>query len=401
MTKKTRHYLCALFFDGLSTGLFLMALPWLMLSGEGNGLFVASVAIVCTAASFLVTPFFATLIDRHSRKLILLSMQGLQALTAVITLLVSIYVENQLIWLAAAQLIFWVSSDVAWTASNAFVQENFQPEEYAQLAGRQEVVLQGTTLAAGALGILLLQRWSLTEFALFASIASSLGWLFFLLTPYNRQPRSLQSKASFKAELVQSASLVKAQPRFFALLMLSTLSYPLLTYLAKLVPIWFAEQGVSGSWFSAYYLSFGLGSLLVGFVIQKLLARFQQTQIMLAALFAISLLLLTVANILTPIFVVGFAALFGVFNAANRIARINWMHHQIEVSKRGRSEGVLTLFSIATQNLSYVVIALLSAQKITHYGFYIAAVVMLFAALAFYGLVKGRTALNDSLTVKT
>lgn len=69
---RTLPYLSGRFFDGISSGLFMMALPWVMLSTPDMGTFIALVALTCTATSFVLTPFFATLIDRHSRKLLLI-----------------------------------------------------------------------------------------------------------------------------------------------------------------------------------------------------------------------------------------------------------------------------------------------------------------------------------------
>lgn len=88
---RTVPYLTGLFFDGISSGLFMMALPWMMLQTPDMGTFVALTALVCTALSFVITPFFATLIDRHSRKAILLFNQWLQALTALGVALASLW----------------------------------------------------------------------------------------------------------------------------------------------------------------------------------------------------------------------------------------------------------------------------------------------------------------------
>lgn len=88
---RTLPYLTGLFFDGISSGLFMMALPWMMLQTPDMGTFVALTALVCTALSFVITPFFATLIDRHSRKTILLFNQWLQVLTALVVALASLW----------------------------------------------------------------------------------------------------------------------------------------------------------------------------------------------------------------------------------------------------------------------------------------------------------------------
>lgn len=68
---RTLPYLSGRFFDGISSGLFMMALPWIMLQTPDMGSFVAMTALACTAISFVLTPFFSTLVDRHSRKQIL------------------------------------------------------------------------------------------------------------------------------------------------------------------------------------------------------------------------------------------------------------------------------------------------------------------------------------------
>ncbi len=65
MKNKTQPYLAGRFFDSISSGLFMMALPWVMLSEPKMGTFVALVSLSCTAISFLATPFFSTLVDRE------------------------------------------------------------------------------------------------------------------------------------------------------------------------------------------------------------------------------------------------------------------------------------------------------------------------------------------------
>lgn len=56
-TTREGYYLTGLFFDGISSGLFMMALPWMMLSKPNQGAFVAIVALVCTVLSFFLPHF--------------------------------------------------------------------------------------------------------------------------------------------------------------------------------------------------------------------------------------------------------------------------------------------------------------------------------------------------------
>ena len=375
---RTLPYLSGRFFDGISSGLFMMALPWIMLESENMGTFVALIALACTATSFVLTPFFSTLIDRHSRKSLLVLVQLIQSTTAMVVFFAYWLSDGSHWLLAAAQLVFWVTSNLAWTTNNAFTQENYDLHEYACISGKQEIVMQGTTLGAGALGVILLQAWGMLEFAAFAASASGIATLSYIVTPYRRKLRS-SHKVPFLKQMKESKSIFAKQPRFYAFIMLSCLSYPILTFLGKLVPIWFAENGVSGDWYAGYNITFGLGSLLTGVLLSKLLSLTSHQTTMQYSMAVVALTLVGMSLSQHPGYILLFTLFFGFFNALNRIARTNWMHHTIEVNQRGRVDGGLAMFSTSVQSISYVVIAALAHYGTTQYGFMLAAAVMFVA----------------------
>lgn len=389
-TEKTRAnaYLTGRFFDGVSSGLFMMALPWAMLSTPNMGAFVAIVALACTAVSFFLTPIFSTLIDRHSRKQLLVFVQFVQAGTAAfVAVFYGAGYESH--WLlAAAQLVFWASSNLAWATNNAFTQENFHQHEYAVISGKQEVIMQGTTLGSGALGVVLLEMWGMLEFSVFAAIASAIASISYILTPYRRQLRQ-SSSVSFVGQMKESRDIFTQRPHFYAFLMLSALSYPILTFLTKLVPIWFAETGISGDWFAGYNIAFGMGSLITGLMVGRLLGLGSHQGIMIGAMGLAALMLVGMSMSPTPLVLLIFTFFFGTFNALNRIARTNWMHHSISIHQRGRADGGLQMFATLAQSISYVAIAFLSHFGVTQLGFFIAAVVMILAVLIMMRLNRG------------
>lgn len=390
MKSRTFTYLTALFFDDISSGMFMMALPWIMLQQENMGFFVAITALVCTAISFIFTPFFATWIDRYSRKNILILMQVIQSSTA---LMIFIFYSNdfQSHWLLAfAQLIFWLSNDMAWCCNNAFTQENFRHDEYAKISSYQEIVMQVTTLSAGALGVILLEHWSMVEFSLLATCASFLSASFYIATPYRRQFIA-SLKESFIAQLIASKNIIAKQIHFYGFLALSCLSYPVLTFLAKLVPIYFAEQGIQGSLFATWSMSYGVGALLSGLVIARLLVRFDHNDAMIFSMVSMAMLLIMMSTYLSPMIIILLTIIIGFFNSYNRIARTNKMHHVIAINERGRVDGGLKLFSTLAQSISYVTIALLSYYQLTAFGFIIAGIVLFIAAVTMIQLKNKST----------
>lgn len=388
MKNKTLLYLSGRFFDGISSGMFMMALPWIMLADEGMGTFVAIIALVCTITSFLLTPILSALIDRYSRKAILVIVQIIQATTALL-ILFSFLIELPSFWLLAlAQWVFWLSNDLAWSTNNAFTQENYTRGEYSRITGHQEVVMQLTMLGAGGAGIILLAQWSMLEFSLLAFIASSLSALSYAMTPYQRKLSATEAQQPFSRQLIETKHIFARQPRFYLFLALSCLSYPVMTFLVKLVPIHFAEQAISGAWFAGWKISYGFGALLCGFVVAGLLNRIAYEHAMIVSMTAMSVLLILIALFLSPLVMVLLTVTIGFFNALNRIARTNKMNHEVAVSQRGRIEGGLKLFSTFSQSASYVLIALLSHLNLTAYGFITIALILLFASLLMVNLYR-------------
>ena len=378
MKRKTPPYLTGRFFDGISSGLFMLALPWLMLATPNMGTFVALTALVCTLTTFLATPYFSALIDRHSRKNILIIAQVIQASTAFIVAAIYWFGFGSIVVLGAAQLIFWVSSSLAWHTNNAFTQENYDHHEYAKISSHQEIILQSTTLGAGALGVVLLEQWSIIEFAIFAGIASSISAISYLVTPYRRQITE-SVNTPFKQQLVEIKDVFSQSPQFYGFLIVSCLSYPMVTFLSRLIPIWFSELNITGDWLALYNISLGMGALIIGISLPLILKSASHKTTIQIAMYIIGLSLLLMSQAENPAYLIVLTFIFGAFNALNRIARTNWMHHAVAIKQRGRVDGGLALFATLTQSLSYVLIAVLAQADAIIYGFTIAGTVVLAA----------------------
>ncbi|MDK9736785.1 MFS transporter [Vibrio sp. D404a] len=387
MKNKTPPYLAGRFFDGISSGLFMLALPWLMLAQPGQGSFVALTALICTLTTFCATPYFSAMIDRHSRKQILVWMQVIQFITAFLVALVYTLNWGNLWVFGAAQVVFWVSSNLAWHTNNAFTQENYDQAEYAKISSYQEIVMQSTTLGAGALGVILLEQWSIIEFGIFAGFASLLATISYLVTPYRRQVTP-QARTPFKQQIIEIKQLVWQSPEFFAFLMASCLSYPVLTYLSRLVPIWFSEIQITGDWLALYNIALGVGALFIGLLLPKILKMASHQSVMNISMLVIGITLLAIGQVTEPTYIILLTLVLGAFNALNRIARTNWMHHAVDMGQRGRVDGGLTLFATLTQSLSYVLIAFLASVDAIVHGFVIAGVIVLAAALWMTKLAK-------------
>ena len=205
--------------------------------------------------------------------------------------------------------------------------------------------------------------------------------------PYRRE-LGLQHEASFLKQVIEIKEVFLKQKQLMMFLALSCLSYPVLTFLVKLVPIYFYEQGFTANWFAAWKVSFGIGALISGLIIRQLLIKYLPEKLMMACITFIALTLFASSLFSAAWVIVGFALLFGLFNSVNRISRINKMHHEIDLNERGRIEGGLHMFSTFCQSISYILIALLSHYEATQLGFSIASLILLLAAILMLNLYQ-------------
>ncbi|WP_353500029.1 MFS transporter [Vibrio sp. CB1-14] len=393
MEKNRRLHLLGLMFDGIASGMMLMALPWFILKQGSNGTFLAVVTLVCTIMSFVLTPLIATAIDRYPRKRILALTQLIQLLAGSSVVIAGTVISRShlgndhsvsSVWVLAFCLVaFWIASDLAWATNGAFTQELYVPSEYGRISSQQEIVMQITTLSAGGMGVWLLELWSLEKFALLAASLSLVALMCFVAIRH-RSFSSKQKRTPYHLQLRESTSIFRQSPRFFAFIALSCVGYPMMTYLAKLVPIYLSENQQSGEWFAWWQINYGVGAMVCGLMIVKVMNKVSHQQLMLVSMASISVLLCVMTMTLSPLSIVLVALLIGVFNATNRIARVNKLHHEVDNSVRGRVDGGMKLFSTALQSASYVVIAYLANYQLTELGFAIGALVIMLATFAMW-----------------
>lgn len=104
----------------------------------------------------------------------------------------------------------------------------------------------------------------------------------------------------FFEQIKESREVFTLRPQFYAFLMLSTLTYPILTFLSKLVPIWFAEMNISGDWFAGYNIAFGMGSLVTGLFVSRLLGISTHPKIIIGAMLLATMALIGMSLSASP-----------------------------------------------------------------------------------------------------
>ena len=370
LDKRVYRLILARFFDTISSGLFMMALPWVMLKMGNNATIVALIAVVCTVSSFILTPLFATLIDRYSRKKIIVTIQFIQSMTAFLVLIISLLWDVPLWVLVIAQIIFWITTDTSWDVNNALTQEVFEKEEYPRIISYQVLIKQTAFLGAGAMGVIVLENWTIQGFAFCAAVCSLLGFTFYSLTPYRRRLRE-KTEINFLKQISETRYIIKREKKLFILMAFSGLTYPAATYLSQLIPIFLASNSYEGSWFALWNTNYGVGALLCGFVSTMLLRKFSKKKTMVVSVLLFSSILIIMALSMTPTYFVISAGFLGFLNLLCNVTRLNLMNEVVDVNERGRFDGGLKLFTTISQFFGYIIISILTYVNAIDYGFFI------------------------------
>jgi len=95
-------------------------------------------------------------------------------------------------------------------------------------------------------------------------------------------------------------------------------------------------EGLSSGLFS---VALRLGRLITGLLVSWLFKLYSHALIMQCSIMLLALILVLMSGVTQPLTIIVLMVLFGFFNALNRIARTNWMHHTTSMAQRGRIHG--------------------------------------------------------------
>ena len=165
----------------IGSGITMIAIPWLLVTSEKGESVFGYVALCMTVISFILTPFVGHLIDRISRKRILVSSQMISLLMLLIFSVMGFVGVSYETW---HYMIIFIIGSLYYTffypTMFALNQEIFSKEQYSSLNGTMEIQGQLSSMIAGGVASLLLMKWDL-QYILLMNVLYICGCHLFLL----------------------------------------------------------------------------------------------------------------------------------------------------------------------------------------------------------------------------
>src|SRR5690606_28242623 len=148
--------------SSIGSGITMIAIPWMLVSSDNGNKVFGYITIGMTILSFILTPFVGNLVDKFSRKkLLVLSEIICFALLLIFSLIGFIGLSYEIWHYTIIYMIGSLYYTIFYPTMFALNQEIFTKDQYKSLNGTMEVQGQLSSMIAGALASILLMKWDL------------------------------------------------------------------------------------------------------------------------------------------------------------------------------------------------------------------------------------------------
>lgn len=319
---KARIVLTANFLLIVGASLTFMAIPWLLIQQPQGKAILGYTNSVVTFVILLLLPYLGKLVDRNSRKAVVLIFLAGGFMVNVLMIAAILLRGRVEVWELLTVFCYGsLGASVYYPAQFALNQEIFAQEQYEALSGAIEIQWQAGAMIAGAAGAFLISRVPL--WAILAIDSSTYAVSFFLITHLAYHPSKLASSADSALKLMwEGVCYLQERPRLSIVMFASFLPFLAIMVANYLSPIFVRDTLHMGSEvYAAGEISYAIGAVLAGLTIPLINGKIGLIPTL---LFTIGVY--TVAVALNPILPV--AAIFilsfilqGWGNAGSRVAR--------------------------------------------------------------------------------
>nr|WP_144510552.1 MFS transporter [Bacillus sp. FJAT-22090] len=326
--------------SSIGSGITMIAIPWLLVSSNNGSEVFGYVTLSMTIISFLITPLIGSLIDKTSRKKMLLTSKMICLIVLLLFALIGFVGLSYEVW---HYIIIYMIGSLYYTiffpTMFALNQEIFQKDQYKVLNGTMEVQGQLSSVIAGALASILLSKWDLQYILLLNVLTYSAAMYFYFKIPYVRDSIG-RTKEAFKPKSTEGLLYMLKRPAMFLFLFFSIMPFIGVMITNYLFPVYLADVlKVSGSFYGIQSMVYGVGAVVAGIIVPIIARKLgdERTIIYSVITYTIAISLIILANI--P-FYLSLMFLIALGNSGSRVARNSFLMDQIPNEIIGRVDSL-------------------------------------------------------------
>lgn len=388
--RRMAFLLMANILSSVGSGITMIGIPWLFVTRDGGNEIFGYTALLTTLALFFFSPYMGAMIDRHSRKRLLLWSEcvggTIMLAFALWGLLAGHYETWQLILIYFGGSLYY---SMHYPTQFAFTQEIFSRDQYKALNSVLEVQNQSASMISGGLASLLIDHIDFSWILLVDAMTYVAGFLLFLMIPYQRSAESAANeRRSMWANIGEGFRYLKEKPLLTVFFLCALMPFIGVMVGNYLNPVYISDilKGSAAVLGSSDMIYAG-GAVLAGLTIPLLIQRFGSYGTVIVTFLAFTLsVLLMFAFPFVGVFL-ALKVLNGWGNAGTRVARNTIMMETVPNQVMGR---VNSFFNAAGMGLRVLMIGM-ATQVVAFSGADTAMLVLGCVMIAsFTGIIASR-----------
>lgn len=326
--------------SSIGSGITMIAVPWLLVSSENGNEVFGYVTMGMTILSFLITPYIGSLIDKISRKRLLIFSKVFSLLLLFIFTLIGFLGIHYEVW---HYIIIYMVGNLYYTifypTMFALNQEIFDKDQYKTLNGTMEVQGQLSSMIAGAVASILLMKWDLQFILVLDVFTYALAIYFYLKLPYTKTSvRKTKNVTTIKA--TEGLTFMLKRVSMFMFLSASLMPYIGVMITNYLFPVYLSDVlKTDGNIYGIQGMIYGLGAIFAGLFVPIIAKKLgdEKTIVYSVLTYTIAISFIIYTNIPGYLALMFFIA---IGNSGSRVARNSFLMDNIPNEIIGRVDSL-------------------------------------------------------------
>lgn len=367
--------------SSIGSGITMIGIPWMLVSSDNGNKVFGYITISMTILSFILTPFVGNLVDRVSRKKLLIISEIICFVLLLLFSLIGFMGLSYEIWhYTAIYMIGSLYYTIFYPTMFALNQEIFTKEQYKSLNGTMEVQGQLSSMIAGALASVLLMKWDLHYILLLDTISYGAALYFYLKLPYVRLSIE-KSGEVVKSQVSEGIKYMLARPYVFIFLLFSFMPFIGVMLTNYLFPVYLVDVlKADASVYGIEGMIYAIGAIIAGVFVPTLSSKFgnEKTIIFGVCVYTIAISLIVFVDL--PVYL-SLMLFLAIGNSSTRVARNSFLMDHIPNNIIGRVDSLFRTLGLSIRILLLALFTEMVSSDLIIYCFIVLSGILMLSLL--------------------
>jgi MFS family permease len=363
--------------SSIGSGITMIAIPWMLVSSDNGNKVFGYITIGMTILSFILTPFVGNLVDKVSRKKLLIISEIICFALLFIFSLIGFIGLSYEIW---HYMIIYVIGSLYYTifypTMFALNQEIFTKDQYKSLNGTMEVQGQLSSMIAGALASILLLKWDLHYILLLDTMSYGAAIYFYLKLPYVRLSIEKTGKV-VKSQVSEGLRYMITRPSMFIFLLFSFMPFIGVMLTNYLFPVYLVDVlKADASVYGIQGMIYAIGAIIAGVFVPTLSSKLGNEKTIILGVFVYTIAISLSVFVDLPVYL-SLMLFLAIGNSSTRVARNSFLMDSIPNNIIGRVDSLFRTLGLLIRILLLALFTKMVSSELIIYCFIVLSAILL------------------------